>query len=356
MRAISNPAVAERRERHADHEDQSVRAQRLRRQPTGRAVHPEWQDGRDVQPVHQGALERRERRGAREDPRQITAWGAQAEVAQQRLAKGTRVQVIGRIDQQTWGAGAQRQYRTVLVATEIVLVSFAAPEETPAAASADAEQAAATEPSAPEPETGSAQAPPHEARRVGGHPPSLRRAARRSPTTAAALRDRVDAARRRGPPGRASGGTGTPAGAACRITVAVWRRTTWLRRGHADCRDDGRTIDRTACAADARGSVLVPGAWAAAPTASGLRCRCGWCDRHRPHRNGPAIRQSHRRLAAVCAVGLRAGAPYGQANAHSGVIPPPPAGQDKVMALTPVTRRVCCAIMRVTTTRRSRGL
>ncbi|MBK9715087.1 MAG: single-stranded DNA-binding protein [Kouleothrix sp.] len=116
-------------------------------------------------------MERRERRGAREDPRQITAWGAQAEVAQQRLAKGTRVQVIGRIDQQTWGAGAQRQYRTVLVATEIVLVSFAAPEEAPAEASAGAEQAAASEPSAPEPETESAPAPPHEARRVGGHPP-----------------------------------------------------------------------------------------------------------------------------------------------------------------------------------------
>lgn len=59
--------------------------------------------------------------------------------------------MIGRIDQQAWGAGAQRQYKTVLVATEIVLVSFAAPEETPAAASADAEQAAATEPSVPEP-------------------------------------------------------------------------------------------------------------------------------------------------------------------------------------------------------------
>ncbi len=60
---------------------------------------------------------------------QITAWAAQAEFAQQRLIKGTRVQVVGRIDQQSWGEGAQRQYKTVLVATEIVLVSFAAPEE-----------------------------------------------------------------------------------------------------------------------------------------------------------------------------------------------------------------------------------
>jgi single-strand DNA-binding protein len=60
---------------------------------------------------------------------QITAWAAQADFAQQRLLKGTRVQIIGRIDQQTWGEGAQRQYKTVLIATEIVLVSFAAPEE-----------------------------------------------------------------------------------------------------------------------------------------------------------------------------------------------------------------------------------
>lgn len=64
--------------------------------------------------------------------------------------------MIGRIDQQAWGAGAQRQYKTVLVATEIVLVSFAVPEEAPVEASladvsADAEQAAATEPSVPEP-------------------------------------------------------------------------------------------------------------------------------------------------------------------------------------------------------------
>jgi single-strand DNA-binding protein len=60
---------------------------------------------------------------------QITAWSAQAEFAQQRLIKGTRVQVIGRIDQQSWGEGAERQYKTVLVANEIVLISFAAPEE-----------------------------------------------------------------------------------------------------------------------------------------------------------------------------------------------------------------------------------
>ena len=60
---------------------------------------------------------------------QITAWSAQAEFAQQRLTKGTRVQIVGRIDQQSWGEGAQRQYKTVLVTTEIVLLSYAAPEE-----------------------------------------------------------------------------------------------------------------------------------------------------------------------------------------------------------------------------------
>jgi single-strand DNA-binding protein len=60
---------------------------------------------------------------------QITAWGAQAEIAQRRLEKGTRVQLVGRIDQQSWGEGEQRQYKTVLVATEIVLISFAAQEE-----------------------------------------------------------------------------------------------------------------------------------------------------------------------------------------------------------------------------------
>src|SRR5215208_663046 len=56
---------------------------------------------------------------------QITAWGAQAEFAQQRLEKGTRVEIIGRIDQQSWGEGENRQYKTVLVANEIMLVRSA---------------------------------------------------------------------------------------------------------------------------------------------------------------------------------------------------------------------------------------
>ena len=76
---------------------------------------------------------------------QITAWGAQAEFAQQRLRKGTRVQVVGRIDQQSWGEGDQRQYKTVLVANEIVLISFAAPEEAAAAAEPSSEEDAGSE-------------------------------------------------------------------------------------------------------------------------------------------------------------------------------------------------------------------
>jgi single-strand DNA-binding protein len=80
---------------------------------------------------------------------QITAWAAQAEFAQQRLVKGTRVQIIGRIDQQSWGEGTQRQYKTVLIATEIVLVSFAAPDgETSDTAPEEAEPA----PAAPAPD------------------------------------------------------------------------------------------------------------------------------------------------------------------------------------------------------------
>ena len=73
---------------------------------------------------------------------QITAWGAQAEFAQQRLRKGTRVQVVGRIDEQSWGDGEQRQYKTVLIANEIVLVSFAAPEEAPASEPSSDEEGA----------------------------------------------------------------------------------------------------------------------------------------------------------------------------------------------------------------------
>jgi single-strand DNA-binding protein len=80
---------------------------------------------------------------------QITAWGAQAEFAQQRLRKGTRVQIVGRIDQQSWGEGEQRQYKTALVASEILLISLAAPEEAPAATEPSSdEEGAASEPAA----------------------------------------------------------------------------------------------------------------------------------------------------------------------------------------------------------------
>jgi single-strand DNA-binding protein len=81
---------------------------------------------------------------------QITAWGAQAEIAQRRLEKGTRVQIVGRIDQQSWGESEQRQYKTVLVATEIVLVGFAAPEEAPTAEVPESAEIAPAE-VAPEP-------------------------------------------------------------------------------------------------------------------------------------------------------------------------------------------------------------
>jgi single-strand DNA-binding protein len=78
---------------------------------------------------------------------QITAWGAQAEFAQQRLEKGTRVELTGRIDQQSWGEGESRQYKTVLVANEIMIVR-SAPDTTdvaaaPAPAADDATQPAA---------------------------------------------------------------------------------------------------------------------------------------------------------------------------------------------------------------------
>ncbi len=77
---------------------------------------------------------------------QITAWGTQAEFAQQRLEKGTRVELTGRIDQQSWGEGENRQYKTVLVANEIMIVR-SAPEAadmaSPTPAADDAAQPAA---------------------------------------------------------------------------------------------------------------------------------------------------------------------------------------------------------------------
>jgi len=91
---------------------------------------------------------------------QITAWSAQAEVAQQRLAKGTRVQVVGRIDQQRWGEGEQRQSNTVLVARAIVLLSNVADEALPPAPDS------ADEPVTAEAEPESASAPAIKRRRV----------------------------------------------------------------------------------------------------------------------------------------------------------------------------------------------
>jgi single-strand DNA-binding protein len=78
---------------------------------------------------------------------QITAWGAQAEFVQQRLEKGTRVEPTGRIDQQSWGEGEHRQYKTVLVANEIMIVR--SPSDTSDAGEAPAQAAdAAAQPAA----------------------------------------------------------------------------------------------------------------------------------------------------------------------------------------------------------------
>jgi single stranded DNA-binding protein len=77
----------------------------------------------------------------------ITAWGPLASFAQQRLSKGTRVEITGRIDQQSWGEGESRQYKTVLVASEIVLISSKASQVAPEAV----EPAATDEQAAEEP-------------------------------------------------------------------------------------------------------------------------------------------------------------------------------------------------------------
>jgi single-stranded DNA-binding protein len=53
---------------------------------------------------------------------QIITGGAHAEFAQQRLSKGTRVEITGRINAQSAGEGESRHYKTVLVANEIMIV------------------------------------------------------------------------------------------------------------------------------------------------------------------------------------------------------------------------------------------
>jgi ELWxxDGT repeat protein len=57
---------------------------------------------------------------------------------------GNRVQLIGRIDQQSWGEGDSRQSKTVLLATEIALIGEAT--EAAPAAQQPAAGAAATDP------------------------------------------------------------------------------------------------------------------------------------------------------------------------------------------------------------------
>jgi single-strand DNA-binding protein len=101
---------------------------------------------------------------------QITAWGAQAEFAQQRLRKGTRVQVVGRIDEQSWGEGEQRQYKTVLIANEIALISLAAPEEAAATEPASDEEGVASEQVASDTKPAAEAAAPERPRRRRAKP------------------------------------------------------------------------------------------------------------------------------------------------------------------------------------------
>src|SRR6476660_6813520 len=118
------PAVAERRERHHSMKTNYFELRGfvgnppdVRFTPNGKTVatfslytKERWSDSSGEQ------REKTQRH-------QITAWGAQAEFAQQRLDKGTRIEITGRIDQQSWGEGESRQYKTVLVANEIMLLS-----------------------------------------------------------------------------------------------------------------------------------------------------------------------------------------------------------------------------------------
>jgi hypothetical protein len=142
-RAIINSSRPTAR-KELTHEDQLLRAARHRRQPSRGALHTEWQDSGNLQPVHPRALERQRRRDAPEQPGQITAWEPLASFGQQRLRKGTRIEVTGRIEQQSWGEGESRQYKTVLVASEIMLLSnrsdAALATEEPAPADEQADQ------------------------------------------------------------------------------------------------------------------------------------------------------------------------------------------------------------------------
>ncbi len=53
----------------------------------------------------------------------LTAWGRQAEIAAERIVKGTLVEVHGRLENRNWSDGSgQKHYTTDLIVLEIVFI------------------------------------------------------------------------------------------------------------------------------------------------------------------------------------------------------------------------------------------
>lgn len=59
----------------------------------------------------------------------VVAWGNLAEICSKYLSKGSRVYVEGRLQTRSWESQGQKQYRTELVANEMVLLDAREPEE-----------------------------------------------------------------------------------------------------------------------------------------------------------------------------------------------------------------------------------
>ncbi len=59
----------------------------------------------------------------------VVAWGDLAEICSKYLSKGSRVYVEGRLQTRSWESQGQKQYRTELVANEMVLLDSREPEE-----------------------------------------------------------------------------------------------------------------------------------------------------------------------------------------------------------------------------------
>ena len=59
----------------------------------------------------------------------VVAWGNLAEICSKYLSKGSRVYVEGRLQTRSWESQGQKQYRTELVANEMVLLDRREPEE-----------------------------------------------------------------------------------------------------------------------------------------------------------------------------------------------------------------------------------